>query len=57
MGEFLIAFVAVTDASKAEEGKTKLAALAALAAFQNLFSGQVEVLQMISLSSVVLPEE
>jgi len=48
------ALVAVTDASKTEEGKTKLAALAA---FQNLFSGQVEILQMISLSSVVLPEE
>ena len=54
MWEFLVALVAVTDASKAEEGKTKLAALAA---FQNLFSGQVEILQMISLSSVVLPEE
>ena len=54
MGQVVVALAAVADASKVEEGEVKLAALAA---FRSLFLGQVEVLQMISLSPDVLSDK
>jgi hypothetical protein len=54
VGQVVVALAAVADALKAEEGEVKLAALAA---FRSLFSGQVEILQMISLSPDVLSDE